>query len=219
MSEHRDPSRTARARRSRSSPGGSASTRSSSPSARAPWAWSTSPTTPCSTATWRSRSWSPQIADDPELKQRFEREAKAVAKMTHPNVVTVFDLGSHTDGSPYIAMELLKGQDLQKAMRAAADDPRAQGRHHRAGPGRASPTRTRPGSSTATSSPPTSSSTHDGSVKIMDFGVARADHRLHDRHRQHRRHGRLHVARAGEGRARSTGAATSSASAACSSSC
>ena len=58
-----------------------------------------------------------QIADDPELKARFEREAKAVAKMTHPNVVQVFDLGNHTDGSPFIAMELLKGQDLQKAMR------------------------------------------------------------------------------------------------------
>src|SRR5262249_59311274 len=57
------------------------------------------------------------IADDPELKMRFEREAKAVARMTHPNVVNVFDLGSHTDGSPYIAMELLKGQDLQKAIR------------------------------------------------------------------------------------------------------
>ena len=58
-----------------------------------------------------------QIADDPELIQRFSREAKAVAKMTHPNVVTVFDLGTHVDGSPYIAMELLKGQDLQKAIR------------------------------------------------------------------------------------------------------
>src|SRR5688500_18147986 len=58
-----------------------------------------------------------QIADDPELNQRFIREAKAVAKMTHPNVVQVFDLGNHTDGSPYIAMELLKGEDLQHAMR------------------------------------------------------------------------------------------------------
>jgi serine/threonine-protein kinase len=58
-----------------------------------------------------------QIADDPELKARFEREAKAVAKMSHPNVVMVFDLGYHTDGSPYIAMELLKGHDLQKALR------------------------------------------------------------------------------------------------------
>src|SRR6185503_17835166 len=59
----------------------------------------------------------PQIADDAELNDRFKREAKAVARMTHPNVVSVFDLGQHTDGSPYIAMELLKGQDLQKAMR------------------------------------------------------------------------------------------------------
>ena len=58
-----------------------------------------------------------QIADDPELKARFEREARAVAKMTHPNVVMVFDLGNHADGSPFIAMELLKGQDLQKAVR------------------------------------------------------------------------------------------------------
>jgi eukaryotic-like serine/threonine-protein kinase len=58
-----------------------------------------------------------QIADDPELKARFEREARSVAKIKHPNVVMVFDLGNHTDGSPYIAMELLKGLDLQKAVR------------------------------------------------------------------------------------------------------
>jgi tRNA A-37 threonylcarbamoyl transferase component Bud32/tetratricopeptide (TPR) repeat protein len=57
------------------------------------------------------------IVDDPELKQRFEREARAVAKIKHPNVVMVFDLGSHVDGSPFIAMELLDGQDLQKAVR------------------------------------------------------------------------------------------------------
>src|SRR5512147_1070685 len=59
-----------------------------------------------------------QIADDPELKKRFEREARAVAKMgTHPNVTAVFDMGSLDDGSPYIAMEFLNGLDLQKAMR------------------------------------------------------------------------------------------------------
>jgi tRNA A-37 threonylcarbamoyl transferase component Bud32 len=57
------------------------------------------------------------IADDPDLKMRFEREAKAVAKLSHPNVVNVFDLGYHTDGSPYMAMELLRGDDLQKTLR------------------------------------------------------------------------------------------------------
>ncbi|HKC12920.1 MAG TPA: protein kinase, partial [Vicinamibacteria bacterium] len=59
----------------------------------------------------------PQIAADPEHKLRFEREARAVARMMHPNVVTVFDLGYHTDGSPYIVMELLKGHDLLNVMR------------------------------------------------------------------------------------------------------
>src|SRR5438093_11422242 len=58
-----------------------------------------------------------QCAADPEQKHRFEREARAVAKLMHPNVVLVFDLGYHTDRSPYIAMELLKGQDLLQALR------------------------------------------------------------------------------------------------------
>jgi serine/threonine protein kinase len=39
--------------------------------------------------------------------------------MTHPNVVQVFDLGNHTDGSPYMTMEPLKGQDLVEAVRQA----------------------------------------------------------------------------------------------------
>ena len=60
----------------------------------------------------------PQIARDPEQKHRFEREARAVARMMHPNVVTVFDLGYHADGSPYIAMEFLSGNDLFHMMRA-----------------------------------------------------------------------------------------------------
>ena len=59
----------------------------------------------------------PQFADQPEHKLRFEREARAVARMMHPNVVTVFDLGYHTDGSPYIVMELLKGRDLLHVLR------------------------------------------------------------------------------------------------------
>jgi serine/threonine protein kinase len=58
-----------------------------------------------------------EIVGDPEQKQRFEREARAVARLSHPAVVTVFDLGYHTDGSPYIVMELLRGQDLLARMR------------------------------------------------------------------------------------------------------
>ena len=49
--------------------------------------------------------------DSPELRQRFVREGRAVAAISHPNVVQVFATGSYDD-RPYIAMELLDGQDL-----------------------------------------------------------------------------------------------------------
>ena len=114
-----------------------------------------------------------QIADDPELNQRFIREAKAVAKMTHPNVVNVFDLGSHTDGSPFIAMELLKGQDLQKAMRTPP--PMSLERKAAiivqvlAGLAHAH----QAGIVHRDIKPANIFINHDGTVKIMDFGVAR----------------------------------------------
>jgi serine/threonine protein kinase/tetratricopeptide (TPR) repeat protein len=114
-----------------------------------------------------------QIADDPELIQRFSREAKAVAKMTHPNVVTVFDLGTHTDGSPYIAMELLKGQDLQKAMRTPP--PMTNDRKVAiivqvlAGLAHAH----QAGIVHRDIKPANIFINQDGTVKIMDFGVAR----------------------------------------------
>jgi serine/threonine protein kinase/tetratricopeptide (TPR) repeat protein len=57
------------------------------------------------------------IVSDKELKERFEREAKAVARLQHPNIVTVYDLGYDQQGSPFIAMELLKGTDLEGLMR------------------------------------------------------------------------------------------------------
>jgi eukaryotic-like serine/threonine-protein kinase len=49
---------------------------------------------------------------DPKQRERFEREAKAVARLHHPNIVTVHDLGYDAEGSPFIAMEFLEGADL-----------------------------------------------------------------------------------------------------------
>ena len=51
--------------------------------------------------------------NDVEMRARFEREAKAVARLHHPNIVTIHDLGYDQQGSPFIAMELLEGTDLE----------------------------------------------------------------------------------------------------------
>jgi serine/threonine-protein kinase len=53
---------------------------------------------------------------DAKVRERFEREAKAVARLHHPNIVTVHDLGYDESGSPFIAMELLEGTDLHESM-------------------------------------------------------------------------------------------------------
>lgn len=52
------------------------------------------------------------IGQSPDFVARFNREATAVAKIKSPHVVQVLDHGMTDDGTPYIVMELLEGQDL-----------------------------------------------------------------------------------------------------------
>lgn len=49
--------------------------------------------------------------NDPDVKGRFEREAKASATLNHPNICTVYEI-DEADGKPFIAMELVRGTDL-----------------------------------------------------------------------------------------------------------
>jgi serine/threonine-protein kinase len=51
----------------------------------------------------------PHLADDPAASERFAREARAAAKLSHPGIVTVFDTGEDADG-PYIVLELITGE-------------------------------------------------------------------------------------------------------------
>src|SRR6185369_15438550 len=46
--------------------------------------------------------------DTPELRDRFSREAIAAGSLSHPNIVTIYDVGEH-DGLPFIAMEYVRG--------------------------------------------------------------------------------------------------------------
>ena len=61
----------------------------------------------------------PQLALDPETLARFEREAKAVAALSHPNILAIHDFGRHGDTS-YAAMELLEGETLRERMSTGA---------------------------------------------------------------------------------------------------
>ena len=50
---------------------------------------------------------------DPELRERFRREARNVAAVSHENVVEILDAGETDDGHPFLVMELLEGQPLR----------------------------------------------------------------------------------------------------------
>src|SRR5262245_66267373 len=51
------------------------------------------------------------VANDPERKQRFEREAQAIAALNHPNICVVYDVGEDA-GVSYMVMEYLEGETL-----------------------------------------------------------------------------------------------------------
>lgn len=51
---------------------------------------------------------------DPQFAARFEREARTTSQIRHPNVVSVYDFGTHTDGSMYLVMEYIQGTSLAR---------------------------------------------------------------------------------------------------------
>ena len=59
------------------------------------------------------------VAADPDLKQRFEREARTVAALNHPHICTLHDIGSQ-DGIDFLVMEYLDGETVAQRLEKGA---------------------------------------------------------------------------------------------------
>src|SRR2546423_12305825 len=57
-----------------------------------------------------------RFSKDQERLRRFEQEARAAGALNHPNVLTIFDIGSH-EGMPYVVSELLEGVTLGEELK------------------------------------------------------------------------------------------------------
>ena len=64
----------------------------------------------------------PDLGADPAFEERFSREARALAKLNHPNIVGVYDFGER-DGLFYLTMEFVDGVNLRQAMEAGRFTP------------------------------------------------------------------------------------------------
>jgi hypothetical protein len=62
---------------------------------------------------------SPALAADPQFRERFDREARAISRLTHPNICTLHDVGEH-DGTAFLVMELLDGETLADRLKRGA---------------------------------------------------------------------------------------------------
>ena len=113
----------------------------------------------------------PSFAGDSERTRRFAFEARAASALNHPNILSVFDIGTH-EGRPYLVFELLEGQTLRAWLdRERLPLARAVDFARQIAAGLAAVHRQ--GMTHRDIKPENLFVTADGRVKILDFGLAR----------------------------------------------
>jgi eukaryotic-like serine/threonine-protein kinase len=111
------------------------------------------------------------LANDPDALKRFEREARAVAALSHPNILAIFDVGSD-QGLTYAVMELLEGETLRDRLRRGAM-PWREAVDIAASIGDALSTAHAKGVIHRDLKPENIFLTSEGRAKVLDFGLAR----------------------------------------------
>jgi serine/threonine protein kinase len=114
------------------------------------------------------------FASDPAFRERFLGEARAAARLDHPNIVRIYDVGEDEGNHPYIVMEIVEGEDLKTAIRRDGPLPvnraLSLARQICAGVGLAH----HAGIVHCDLKPQNILVTYEGQVKVADFGIARA---------------------------------------------
>ncbi len=148
------------------------------------------------------------VAADPRFRERFEREARAVAALSHPNILAIYDVGNH-EGLPYLATELLEGETLRSCI-GTSPLPLSTVLDYTLQVGRGLAAAHARGIVHRDLKPENIFVTRDGQIKLLDFGLATepgrgVGRRRHassaDGARRGARDRRLHVAGTGAWRA------------------
>ena len=112
-----------------------------------------------------------EVSHTPERLHRFEQEARLAGSLNHPNVLTLFDVGSR-EGAPYLVTELLEGRSLREVLASGPLPPRKAVEHAQQIARGLAAAHER-GVVHRDLKPANLFVTRDGRLKILDFGLAK----------------------------------------------